>query len=267
MVLQILLIFLKQYANKLKRVKQMSKAIHYKNKFDEIIKHNPKEIWKTVNSVLHPKRNNDSTAHISLNLNDVLTDNPKTVANNLNTYFLEIGQKLSDLIKSNNKEDFRKYLKNKTSNSICLTRPSAIEIFNTIMSLNSAKTSGHDNISTYFLRISASVLVPILGFYFAKAFEYGKFPSSLKIAKVIPLFKSGSKHEAQNYRPISLLSSISKVLKKLIKERLVKFLHKHKIIFEHQYSFRKNHSTTHAFIDILTACYDNIENKQYTILI
>ena len=245
----------------------MSKAIHYKNKFDEIIKHNPKEIWKTVNSVLHPKRNNDSTAHISLNLNDVLTDNPKTVANNLNTYFLEIGQKLSDLIKSNNKEDFRKYLKNKTSNSICLTRPSAIEIFNTIMSLNSAKTSGHDNISTYFLRISASVLAPILGFYFAKAFEYGKFPSSLKIAKVIPLFKSGSKHEAQNYRPISLLSSISKVLKKLIKERLVKFLHKHKIIFEHQYSFRKNHSTTHAFIDILTACYDNIENKQYTILI
>ena len=72
--------------------------------------------------------------------------------------------------------------------------------------------------------------------------------------------------EAQNYRPISLLSSISKVLKKLIKERLVKFLHNHKIIFEHQYGFRENHSTTHALTDILTACYDNIENKQYTIL-
>ena len=190
------------------------------------------------------------------------------MANNLSSYFLKIRQKLSDLIKSNNKEDFKKYLKNKNSNSICLTPPSAIEIFNTIMSLNSAKTSGHDNISTYFLRISTSVLAPILvsGTYFAKAFEYGKFPSSLKIAKVIPLFKSGTKHEAQNYMPISLLSSISKVLEKLIKERLVKFLHRHKIIFEHQYSFRKNHSTTHAIIDILTACYDNIENKQYTIL-
>ena len=107
--------FFKQYANKLKRVKQMSKAIRNKNKFDEI-KHNPKEIWKTVNSVLHPKRNNDSTTHISLNLIDVLTDDPKTVTNNSNTYFSEIGQKLSDSIKSNNKEDFRKYLKNKTSN-------------------------------------------------------------------------------------------------------------------------------------------------------
>ena len=134
------------------------------------------------------------------------------------------------------------------------------------MSLNPAKASGHDNISAYFLRISASVLAPILEFYFAKAFEYGNFPSSLKIAKVIPLFKSGSIHEAQNYRPISLLSSLSKVLEKLIKERIVKFLHKHKIIFEHQYGFRENHSTTHALIDILTACYDNIENKQYTIL-
>ena len=150
----------------------MSKAIHHKNKFDEI-KRNPQEISKTVNSVLHPKRNNDSTTHISLHLNDVLTDDPKTVANNLNTYFSKIGQKLSDSIKSNNKEDFRKYLKNKTSNSI--PTPSAIEIFNTIMSLNSAKASGHDNISTYFLRISTSVLAPILKFYFAKAFEYGKF--------------------------------------------------------------------------------------------
>ena len=134
------------------------------------------------------------------------------------------------------------------------------------MSLNSAKASGHDNISTYFLRITTSVQAPILEFYFAKAFEYGNFPSSLKIAKVIPLFKSGSKHETQNFRPVSLLSNISKVLEKLIKERLVKFLHQHKIIFEHQYGFRENHSTTHALIDILTACYDNIENKQYTIL-
>ena len=222
--------YFKQYTNKLKRVKQMSMAIHYKNKFDEI-KHNPKEIWKTVNSVLHPKRNNDSTTHISLNLNDVLTDDPKTVANNLNNYFSEIGQKLSNSINSNNKEDFRKYLKNRISDSICLTSPSAIEIFNTIMSLNSAKASGHDNISAYFLRISASVLAPILEFYFAKAFEYGNFPSSLKIAKVIPLFKSGSIHEAQNYRPISLLSSLSKVLEKLIKERLVKFLREHKCRF------------------------------------
>ena len=73
--------FFKQYANKLKRVNHMSNAIHYKNKFDEI-KHIPKEIWKTVNSVLHPKRNNDSTTHISLNLKDVLTDDPKTVASN-----------------------------------------------------------------------------------------------------------------------------------------------------------------------------------------
>ena len=66
-------------------------------KFDEI-KHNPKQIWKTVNSVLHPKRNNDSTTDVSLNLNDVLTDNRKTVANNLNTYFSDIEQKLSDSI-------------------------------------------------------------------------------------------------------------------------------------------------------------------------
>ena len=105
---------------------------------------------KSGKPVLHTKRNNDSTTLISLNLNDVLTDDPKTLANNLNTYFSEIGQKLSDSIKSNNKEDFRKYLKNETSNSICLTPPSAIEIFNSIMSLNSAKASGHDNISTFF---------------------------------------------------------------------------------------------------------------------
>ena len=93
------------------------------------------------------------------------------------------------------------------------------------------------------------------------------FPNILKIAKVIPIYKPGDKQIVNNYRPISLLSPFSKIYKKLIFYRFLKFLDKKSILIPKQYWFRPHHSTQHAILDIITTAYHNIENKDFTALV
>ena len=78
----------------------------------------------------------------------------------------------------------------------------------------------------------------------------GVHPDALKISKTIPIFKKGSKLETGNYRPISLLSNINKILEKLMYARVYKFLDQMKCFYSLQFGFRNRHSTAHALIEI-----------------
>ena len=95
----------------------------------------------------------------------------------------------------------------------------------------------------------------------------GLFPDNLKTAKVVPVHKTGDKCNPSNYRPISLLTTFSKVFEKLIYSRAEAFLNKHSLIALTQYGFRAGHSTKHAFTDVITSIYDNINTNQHTGLI
>ena len=105
------------------------------------------------------------------------------------------------------------------------------------------------------------VLAPIPSLCFSHAFELGIFPSIFKIAKVEPTFKSGNKQIVNNYRPISLLPTLSKILEKLIKIRLIKFFDKYQVLYEFQYGFREKHSVIHALLDINVFALDAIQSK------
>ena len=88
-----------------------------------------------------------------------------------------------------------------------------------------------------------------------------------KTAKVIPIHKSGNKQLVQNYCPLSLLSCLSKIQEKVLKNRLITFFSKHKIIYDNQYGFREKHSVIHAFLDVLLFCYDAIQKKHHSALL
>ena len=93
-------------------------------------------------------------------------------------------------------------------------------------------------------------------------FEEGKFPDPLKIAKVNPIYKAGSKLEPGNYRPISVLPILSKVFEKILHNRLYEFLESKKFLFEKQYGFRPKSNTVAATIDLVTTIKINIDNKK-----
>ena len=86
--------------------------------------------------------------------------------------------------------------------------------------------------------------------YFNLSFMTGVFPSVLKTAKVIPVFKKDSKLDYSNYRPISLSSNVEKILEKLIYKRLYTFLNSNNIIYNFQFGFRQQYSTSHALINM-----------------
>ena len=85
---------------------------------------------------------------------------------------------------------------------------------------------------------------------FNLSFMTGVFPSVLKTAKVVPVFKKDSKSDYSDYRPISLLSNIEKILEKLRCKRLYTFLNKNNVIYNLQFGFRQQYSTSHALINI-----------------
>ena len=100
-----------------------------------------------------------------------------------------------------------------------------------------------------------------------KSFENGIFPKLLKIAKVIPIFKEGSKTDVKNYRPISLLSIFSKIFEKVMHKRLVNFLNKNNSLCENQYGFRSGRSCEHALLNAKNTINDALNKKQIALLL
>jgi len=87
----------------------------------------------------------------------------------------------------------------------------------------------------------------------------GLVPDSLKLAKVILVFKKGDKTEPRNYRSISLLTVIDKILEEIMCSRLCEYLQKYKILYEFQFGFRKHHSTVLALLEVIDKIYQYID--------
>ena len=98
-----------------------------------------------------------------------------------------------------------------------------------------------------------------------QSLKTGIFPDKMKIAKVIPIYKTGDKHVMTNYRPVSLLPQFSKILEKVFYKRLDKFISKHKILGEQQYGFRANRTTTHAIMEFVETITEATVNKDYSV--
>ena len=93
----------------------------------------------------------------------------------------------------------------------------------------------------------------------------GTFPSKMKLAKVIPLYKTGNQNVFTNYRPVSLLSQSSKMLDKLFSEKLDAFFEKQNILSESQYGFRSNRSISMALLELIEEIISAVDNKKCTI--
>ena len=95
------------------------------------------------------------------------------------------------------------------------------------------------------------------------SFETGVHPEPTKTPNVIPVHKKGSQLELNNYRPISLISNISKIIEKLVHKRLNSFLEANSIFYEQQFGFRNNHSTNHALIQITEKIRQALDKNKY----
>ena len=132
------------------------------------------------------------------------------------------------------------------------------ELLNVIYNLNNSKSSSVDNFSNLLLKQCKFELLEPLLHIFNLSFSQGIFPTKLKCAKVIPLFKSVDPFSLTNYRPISLLSPFAKLLEILMTSRIRPFLTKFNIIYDYQFGFRKGYSTKFALLDVVNLLKMNL---------
>ena len=201
-----------------------------------------------------------------ITVNGIKHFDSKKISNEFASFFSNIGAQYSKKIPGSS-HDVNTYLNKIKQNekSIFLSPCSQPEIRQIILSLKNKKSSGHDGISNLMLKDLVDVLTHPLHIIFNKCLIQGIFPDIMKIADVVPLHKNGNIHMVDNYRPISLLMTISKILEKLVYNRVYTFLNKTNQIYESQYGFRSKHSCEHAISDLVGNILKGKENGEHTI--
>ena len=185
----------------------------YYNSFFKDREGQTKKTWDGINQLLgrQPKR----TQINNIELNGTTYTDPPDVANALNTHFTEIGPKLSSKI-SKSDANFTTYLPARPKSSFCLRATTAEEVYKLIQKMQCNKASGTDNISARLLKEAARVISSSLAHIFNLSISKGIFPRDWKEAKMCPIYKEGLKTDPNNYRPISVLPAVSKLIEKII---------------------------------------------------
>ena len=192
-----------------------------------------------------------------------ITNDPAVIANAFNNYFVNIGPNLSSKIPEKGTQ-YRKYMPKGNEFSLFLLPATDNEVKNIIKQLKDG-ASGRDGITSSSLKIVSDNIAKPITRIVNLSFSQGVFPNELKIALVSPLYKAKDPMFFSNYRPISLLSTFSKILERLMYNRLLDFLDKYKILNKYQFGFRRNHSTYMALIILLENLTKALENGESAI--
>jgi Reverse transcriptase (RNA-dependent DNA polymerase)/Endonuclease-reverse transcriptase len=252
-------IFVK-YRNKLKSIIKKAEKDFYGQKLDEL-KGNVKETWKVLNSLL--KKSPDILAK-SFQIDNTAVTDPLAIADSFNTFFATIGSSLASTIPAP-ANHFSSYLKGSYLNSCALDPTCEAEIISIVYNFDLKSSAGWDEIPISLVKNTIMPIASALTTVFNSTLSTGIFPDKLKVAKIIPIHKNGPKDIVANYRPISLLPTFSKIIEKIIQNRLLSYIDKNNILSNNQYGFRAKHSTLLAVTDFYDSVSKSIDKSNYVI--
>lgn len=222
---------------------------------------NSNKLWKGTKTLLgYENEHIDGPSRLSVG-NGYVTDR-KSICCSLNEYFSTVGRKMSDEISRDNEPiiscNFSPEIKSQRNYYFKVVK--RLEILNVIDNLPNKHSYGVDEISNVVLKQIKNEIAPILTRLINISLISGYIPQEWKVAKVVPLFKGGDKTNMNNYRPISILPSLSKILEKIVYRQLfTPFAENH--LSKVQFGFRPNHSTMHAILNFFQNIANNSSSK------
>ena len=185
------------------------------------------------------------------------------IANNLNDYFCNIGYKLNNDFPSN-LNDFSRFMGVNHTCRFKFSPVSEVEIINIIDNFRNTGP-GYDGLPMFLFKDNLEFLSGVITRICNKSLSSGVFPSQLTVARVTCIFKSGDSENPANYRPISLLSSFSKILEKIIEKQLNQYLYENNILTQNQCGFRRGRSTEHAIHTMVKSIHGSFNEDKFSV--
>ena len=241
---------------------KLAKKKYYDSYFKQH-SNNSRKQWQMINKLLN--RGKSKLNNIKLqDANGQLLKKPCEVADKFNTYFTSIAEKLKS--ENNSDTNHKLFMTDPSVNSITIRPTNQTELTDIITSLKNKATSDSKICA---LKAASTVhnFSAVLADVINSSLDKGVFPSQLKIAKVIPIHKSGSKMDVANYRPISLLSSFSKIFEKIMHRRVANFLENNNALHDMQYGFRAGRSCEQALLVANNEILSALGKKQIALLL
>jgi len=239
------------YKNVITRILKRKKSEYFSRKF-QVIGSDARGTWREINTLIGRKNSNKPLSEL---VHDGITCSaPQDIANSFNTYFTNVAAELDRKIPVRNIRP-TSYMGDRNSSSFFINPALTADVRAAICGLKN-KSSGLYCVPVFIYKTCADLLYSIIARLFNMSVSSGVFPTCLKSARVIPVFKSGDPKLPGNYRPISNLSIMSKIFEKIMSSKLNAFLKSNNILFSGQFGFRKNCSTADAVLEFI----DNVNN-------
>ena len=227
-------------------------------------KNNAKEMWKTIKS--NSGLSKQSKRVYNLKVGGYLLEDNKKIASEFNFHFTSIADQLRSLLPQLNFDisKLQNFVIKRKDASITFSIPPITEskIIDCLKNITSNKASGICNISARMLKLAAPIIASSIAKLINYSFVTSVFPQRWKTAKVTPLFKGGDPENVNNYRPISVLPVLTKVIERHVHDSLYSYLCVNNLIYSKQSGFRKRHGTETAFIGIMDELLFNLDSDR-----
>ena len=197
----------------------------FRNKFEQ--SKDPGQSWKLINDLLGKNRKSNIS---QLKIDDVTTiSDDKLLAETFNEFFVNIWTTLASEIEYEsmnvNSGNSANYYQNPSQDILFnFSEIHPDEVIHQLANLKISKSTGIDNIPSKALKIAANIIGPSLTWIFNLSIKTGIYVDEWKKARVVPIYKSGNRQKCENYRPISILPIISKILERSVFNQIYKFL-------------------------------------------
>ena len=238
----------KMYRNTVQRQIDKAREDYFKDKLTEN-KNDPKKLWQTLKQLGSSKNTKTKSSNIGLNIEGVLSFDKSAVAEKFNHFFTTVAStlvnKLPNSLGNFGKQHIFSFYRKKgiTLDSFALSVEGEDKICKMLSAIDRTKATGLDNLPARFVSDAAEQIAPSITHIINLSLRLGTVPQEMKYARVIPLYKKGSKSDAGNYRPVSVLSIVSKVMERVVYDQVYEYIQNKQLLYELQSGFRKSYST------------------------
>lgn len=248
------------YNKILKKLIKDARKAYYESCFSKF-KHDVRKTWDTIKTVINKTGNKKDFPNFFL-INGQYVSDKKIIADEFNKYYVNVGPKLASEIHTPPNCSFKDYLPSPVGYEFSFEKVNDQIVSKIIESLKPKSSTGIDGISNNVLKFIKNEILHPLTLIINQSIENGIFPDKLKVAKVVPVYKKNDSTMLENYRPISVLPSLSKVFERVMHTQLTTFFTKNNLFYKNQYGFRESHSTELAAVELTDRIINSMDKKE-----